>query len=440
MKQIKIVLAVLLSAVFLFSCANNTPNVDRFAVPTDSFIKQEGLAKIHITTQTGKDVTSKEVYIKCDIIHTDIYGNENTYETSKIRGRGNQSWNVEKKSYRLKLSEKGALISSYEYENKDWVLIASHADKSFLRNYTAYALARNMGSVVWAPHAELVDVYLNGKYNGVYVLTEPVEVAGGRIDISEGEADDIGFLFEMDSYATGVLFRDYVMAGGRKFTIHSEYLRSSQLKNLSTHLSNALDAVKTESYEKVSSYLNLESLIDMYLINEYMRNWDAGWSSFFMFIEEKNGQIFFGPPWDFDLSSGNSTNAYSYDGLYVANDNIYEKNFNHDNIWYSALIQRDWFRAMVRDRWNEIKNVMAETVAQCSAYAYDNIDSLEKNFVRWKVINQRINQEPPNVLKLTSCAENVAFFEGWIKHRALWLDNYYNSDAFIKGIIYNVEH
>lgn len=439
MKIIK-ALSLLLSVVLLSACASdNAPNVPSpDDIPADELITvpEMTLSAIYIDTETGTDVKSKEEYILTDFRIVMRDGRETISQDVKIRGRGNQSWGVAKKSYKLKFPEKAALISYSDYENKDWLLIANHADKSMIRNITAYELGRALDGVEWSPMSEAVDVYLNGKYRGVYILTERIEVAKGRVNINE-EGDNIGFLFEMDNYAKGSLFTDYFIAGPRKYSLHSDFETPSQVKALASHVTKAYNAALAGDYAEISQYLDLDSVIDMYLICEYMRNLDTGWSSFYMYTKETDGKIYFGPPWDFDLSSGNTTNAPYTDGLYVGNLYGMPDGDSHNHVWYTALMKHEWFRELVRDRWNEVKSTIALTVDSCCDYVYDNLYSFERNFTRWDVLSTRINQEPVEVLKLSSCKANVDYMNDWLDKRFTWLDECFNSDEFIDGILYN---
>ena len=428
---------LLLAALMLFSCSAQEETAEEEIDPSKVVtVPHATLSAIHIDTETGRDVRSKEEYIKADFRIQFPDGRETSMSDVNIRGRGNQSWDVPKKSYRLKFPNDIALISSSDYDNKDWLLIANHADKSMIRNITAYNLGRELDGIEWSPMSELVDVYLNGKHRGVYVLVERIETAKGRINIDE-EGDSIGFLLEMDNYAEGRMFHDYFIVGPREYSIHSDFTSTDQVRGIMSHVTAAYDAAKNGSYSEIVKYIDLDSAIDMYLISEYMRNWDAGWSSCYMYVKEEGGPIFFGPPWDSDLSAGNTHNAAETNGLYVGNLYGMTERDSHNHVWYTALMTHDWFRNLVRDRWNEVKYRMADTVDNTCAYVYDNLWSVEHNFDRWDVLDTRINQEPKEVLKLKSCAENVDYMNAWLDERWQWLDSYYNSEAFAEGIIYN---
>ena len=95
---------------------------------------------LYIITEDYKDITSKEEYINCTISVDDINYPEYNLNCSKarIKGRGNSTWGMPKKPYRIKFDEKTNLFGNGE--NKDWTLIANYCDPSQIRNYLAYSI------------------------------------------------------------------------------------------------------------------------------------------------------------------------------------------------------------------------------------------------------------------------------------------------------------
>ena len=54
--------------------------------------------------------------------------------------------------------------------------MATTADKTSLRNEYSYFLARNVWNrMKWTPDARFAAVFINGKFNGLYQVTEKVE-------------------------------------------------------------------------------------------------------------------------------------------------------------------------------------------------------------------------------------------------------------------------
>ena len=99
----------------------------------------------------------------------------------EIKGRGNSTWSMPKKSYSLKLSSKKEILGMKKH--KRWVLVANYSDKTLLRNYLASELGNNYFNSVWNPSFKSVHLILNGKYYGVYILGEQIKIDSKRVDI-----------------------------------------------------------------------------------------------------------------------------------------------------------------------------------------------------------------------------------------------------------------
>ncbi|MBO7253861.1 MAG: CotH kinase family protein [Clostridia bacterium] len=96
-----------------------------------------------------------------------------------IQGRGNSSWNHAKKPYKIKFDEAVNMLGIGQKAKRDWVILGNHGDQSLLRNYYAFNLAYKAGI---GYKSTLIEVYLNGKYNGVYLLTGKVEESRLNVD------------------------------------------------------------------------------------------------------------------------------------------------------------------------------------------------------------------------------------------------------------------
>ena len=100
-------------------------------------------------------------------------------ETDMIRGRGNSSWNYEKKPYNLYLYQPASLLEMDEAS--EWALIANANDDTNLRNQLVYDFADQISPHPgWSPENEYVDLFLNGEYAGLYLLCEKVQNAAYR--------------------------------------------------------------------------------------------------------------------------------------------------------------------------------------------------------------------------------------------------------------------
>ena len=98
----------------------------------------------------------------------------------QLRGRGNGSWDNEKKPYQFKLENRADLLHTGEAA-RTWVLLAETLDQTFLHNRIALDLALEMG-LSETSHSEFVDLYYDGEYRGLYLLAEKVEIDPARVD------------------------------------------------------------------------------------------------------------------------------------------------------------------------------------------------------------------------------------------------------------------
>ena len=145
------------------------------------------LPVLYINTDDGEEITSKEEY-KTGTMTTQ--GNSIYNESSQlyngiieIKGRGNSTWKLPKKPYKIKLDSKTDLLGMGK--NKHWVLLANYFDECLMRNKIAYDFSAELGLVSMS--STWVDVILNGEYVGNYQLCEQIRIGDTRIDIYNWE-------------------------------------------------------------------------------------------------------------------------------------------------------------------------------------------------------------------------------------------------------------
>lgn len=105
---------------------------------------------------------------------------------TQLKGRGNSTFtDYTKKPYQIKLSKKADLIGGTKEEaNKKWVLLASAAETTLIRNTITFELA-NLLNMPYTPIYEPIDLFYDGEYRGAYLLTEKTEVDSSRVDIDD---------------------------------------------------------------------------------------------------------------------------------------------------------------------------------------------------------------------------------------------------------------
>ena len=388
------------------------------------------------TMASGNEVTSKTEYteVTLDISNTDEkYCLRNA--SALIRGRGTSTWSHDKKSYKLKLNEKEYLLGQGRGKAKQWVLLANHCDQSMLRNYMAFYLGGKLDALEYTSSASFVEVMINGEYKGVYLLCEQTQVNKNRVDIETSPTElDTGYLIELDHYAAddedSVKDVNYFNARGRLYAVKND-VTPEQCKFIKKYIEQTHTAIMRGDRETVETYIDIDSFVDMYLVQEYMMNVDVGWSSFYMY-KKPGGKLFFGPVWDFDLAAGNDYRLWNgtYEGVYVGESG----ELGQENRWFTAIMKRSWFRELVRERWTEKRDVFEGAAAQARKMGDAMKNAAERNYMRWDSMGKRINEEPEQIVALKTYDEHVEYLCSWLSDRFDWLDNFgWNEDYFGKN-------
>ncbi|MBQ7983839.1 MAG: CotH kinase family protein, partial [Clostridia bacterium] len=253
---------------------------------------------VSITTVTGQDVTSKDDYIGAavSICNTGTLSYEMSGVSAGIRGRGNATWTHEKRSYRIRFAKKQQPLGLGSAPDRTWVLMANHCDQTLLRNALAIDLANRLDGIAFNSSCRHVELYLNGEYRGVYLLTEQIQVDAARVDIGAEEpgydptAEDAGFLVELDSYSEPPYeFR----IGDKRYQVKSEVHTDEQFRFIRDYIQAVDTAVHAGNRDALAALVELDSFIDGYLLEEYFKNIDVGWSSFYMY-KKPGGKLILG--------------------------------------------------------------------------------------------------------------------------------------------------
>ena len=156
-----------------------------------------GLPVLWINTVNREPIASREEYVEASFklvedVRTRAAGD--VIETSMlIKGRGNSNWSSPKKPYRLKLETEYPLFGLHK--DKAWVLMGNYFDKTMLRTNTAFYMG-SISNLDYTPKAHYVELMLNGRYHGTYMLCEKLKRSKHRVDVG-----DDGFLLEVDAVA-----------------------------------------------------------------------------------------------------------------------------------------------------------------------------------------------------------------------------------------------
>lgn len=390
---------------------------------------------LELKTETGKDVTSKETYLGATLSVRNCKKELQIDEMEiQIRGRGNNSWTYEKKSYRIKLSKSSSLLGLGKGRSKTWCLIANMCDQSLLRNYTAYQFCRMLSGFAWAPDCTSVEVYLNGEYRGVYLLCETIKADEHRVSIADDPelGTDIGYLLQMTVNSDE---SSNFSVNGYNFDVKSDLsadkkLSAAQLAYIKDYVQQCWQAVQSGDRRTIEQLIDLNSLVDTYIAEELTKNLDVGYDSFYLY-KDRSGKLCFGPVWDFDLSFGNANEHETEyaEGMYVCYGVCRQY---HSNFWYHTLMDQNWFRALVATRWQQpaVARAVESLPELVLKTAEANIGSFSRNFDRWQIFGMIMNREPDRIRALTDYNAHYRYLAQWISDRIAWLDAYIGSEEY----------
>ncbi|WP_029905884.1 CotH kinase family protein [Prevotella sp. 10(H)] len=374
-----------------------------------------------INTENREPIIVKEKYLNATITleSRDEKGEvtEKLFEAeTEIKGRGNSTWGMEKKPYRLKLNKSSEILGMPK--SKHWVLLANYSDKTLLRNELAFEISRRM-EYPYTPRAKYVDVILNGDYIGNYMLCEHIRIDKNRVNIAEMEATDTnvsgGYLLEIDERESEPVFFKTREADMTFCVNRPEDIPQNQKDYISAHIQKLEDALYGKSgnpIDELPKYLDLKSFIDNLLINEISKNVDGNLRlSTFVYKDRDNDVVYFGPVWDYDIAFGN----VDYNGCETVNG-WYTMNAD----WYKEFVSHPEFMQKIRDRWSVLRG---GELNDLNPYIDDLAKQMEVsqivNFRRWRILNKHVW---PNNVVTGSYKGEIDYLKDWLKKRIEWMD------------------
>lgn len=373
-----------------------------------------GLPIFYIDTD-GVLIDSKEDY---RVGNASIFGGLNFDDLNetemKIRGRGNSTWYFhDKKPYQLKFDVQTKVLGIPK--DRKWIFLAEHSDKTLLRNKIAFEMGY-LSNLDWTPKSEYAEVFLNNEYNGTYHIAQKVEESNQRVALG-----DTGYLLEIDQLDR--LDYDDVYFYTNKFLINikepeidldsNEYnYVKDLLLDFETTLYSDQFTDTTNGYQK---YIDVDSFIDWYLINEITKNQDSkSWSSIFLNVIPGD-KIKMGPLWDFDLAFGNvnySECEFST-GFWVK-----------DHSWYARLFEDPAFVEKVKVRFSYFRDYQNYILDKIDFYANYLSLAQQENDAKWDIIG---NYAWPNPVVYDTYEEEVEHLKNWYIERMNWLETEFNA-------------
>ena len=390
----------------------------------------------------------------------------------QIKARGNSTFTyAEKKSYQIKLAEAGDLLGTGE-QVKTWVLLASYFDATQMHDKMVKDLAAELG-LPYTASCDWVNLYYDGVYRGVYLLSEKNSVGETSVAITdmeqayeqlnEGYGTDMttalaensygqqyqytkdltepenitgGYLIELNhdmwDEASGFKTRQGVAfnvkspewCGNAAMKYISEYYQAFEDAVYATDDTGAYTGYNASTGKYFYDYVDMDSLVKVFLLQELSLNCDGFISSVY-FYKDADGKMFAGPIWDQDMTFGtgwNKTNdAEIVDYHYLA----------------QALIQIPAFKDAVVEYYNSefapaVRRWLGEDGVISRQYALLK-NSAAMNYTLWDYIRIGNPENEGHIWQGASYQSVVDEMTTWIENRLANMDSRFKLQSTVAG-------
>lgn len=425
--------------LFLPSWADREAEEYRYEQRGVTVMQSENLASLEITTQSGslERLRSGKEETEGGKLKITLADGTECYEgvIEEMKGRGNSTWALDKKPFQIKLQEKADLFGMGEA--KTWILLANGFDETGIRNTIAFWMAKEAG-LAFTPESVAVDLYCNGEYQGNYLLCEKVQAGEERVDIGNG------FLIErelQDRYEIAVYLEGkggFVTKRGDYFLIeHPENPTQEQIEAIRSFVQEAEDAVfaqdgvNPDTGRAWSEYLDKDSFVRKYLLEEVTKNYDGGVTSAYYYMPEGEEKLYAGPAWDYDVIFGNNTldeMSSNPKGITELSDHIFGSDL------YSALMDQEDFREAVFDCFETVFAPMAYELLEngIDELSARTRASVAMDHVRWQEMDNRYQY-------YESYEDNLRYLRYFLEERTEFLEEVWMGGEVYRTVTLQVE-
>ena len=373
----------------------------------------------------------------------------------ELRGATSQQL-FEKKSYGLETWDQEGDDLNVELggypEEEDWILHGPYSDKTLIRNVLIYQLSNAIGR--YATRTSFYELTINGDYEGTYVLMEKIKRDKNRVDIKKVDSDDItgGYILKIDKNAgkdrafsiDDLGWESKYDPFGKEKTEESsktirflyeypdaEDIEEEEKEYIQNYIKEFENALASQDYRDPSlgyrKYIDVDSFVDFFLLNEISKNVDAYRLSTFFYKNNKNGKLFMGPIWDFNISFGNANycEGERHIGWSYKFNSRCSNHFQLVPFWWSRLLSDPYFKGKIKERWSELRTDQFSTESILNRVntlrvTLEENGLFQRNFKRWAILGEYIW---PNNYVGMSVDDEYRYLRDWIQGRLNWLDN-----------------
>ena len=360
-----------------------------------------------------------------------------------IEIHGSSSTGFPKLGYRIEIRDEAGEDEEHGLlgmnEESDFVFHGPYSDKTLIRNAMAYQFARLMAEDTghWQPNTRWAEVFIDDSYQGVYLVVERIKRDNLRLDLNvpaeTNTGGDVtgGYILKIDQHRGD----GWTTSQGTPIDYHypkTEDLTLAQTTYLQTYfedfedsLSSSTGPVGDDSY---GDWIDVESFIDTYLLNELALNIDGLRLSAYLYktADENGGLLAAGPAWDFNLAFGNADYC----------DAWYTSGFTIDVVggscgiqdqypfWWNNLRATTSWENQARCRWETLReDRLSDLHISLMLDEYqDTLATVEaRDQAKWNTLGVYVW---PNYFIGDTWPEELEYLEDWVLNRAQWLDDW----------------
>ena len=298
-----------------------------------TFMKSENLPSLFVDTDSGSmNAVWNDKQYKEQGALTVVSENGNIQyngKLDKISGRGNSTWIFpDKKPYSISLADSYPLCNLSA--NKDWNLLSLCYEHDKIHSKIILDMAREIG-LSSTPECTWVDLYCEGEYQGMYLLTEEVAANYKNTSGILLERERLDRLEEAETYFTTAECR-YIFVYKEPSVLSEDQMQET------IDFVQKIENMIVAGNDLYKEYIDMDSIAKQYLLDKIFMEADAMAMSTFYYIDLDTDKIYAGPCWDYDRALGMIFANYAAP---------IDADPNHMSRWYNTFYaDSEFFRRM----------------------------------------------------------------------------------------------
>lgn len=373
-----------------------------------------GLPMVWLTTNNREDISVSDLVYEAKlkiVENARTRGAGDVIEANaRLKAIGPLSWvsskldgssQMGKNNYRFTINAAYSVLD--DPMNTTWELLSNAKDATMLHTQTGFHLGK-ISNLHFTPHFHFADLMLNERYFGTYLLGESIDYTNNRTGVESN-----GFIVKIDASNGRTYFKTdnleqpvtivspTVFSGDEDYQFISNYVRSAESALFGSNFTDA-----SEGWQR---YLDMDSFVDWYLINEIAKNLDGDFGAECYMNMKRDGKLRMGPLWKMERSFGYGDSSTS--------------DFVIKNVkWYNRLFQDPAFVAKVKERFTYFYNHKNDILKEIDADVSYLRNAIPENNNKWEVFS---GSSADDVRK--KYQKEVTTMKSWIEKRMDWLND-----------------